>query len=172
MSVYAAITRLLTAVSRWLALLGGVLLLAVVAIVVLSVTGRNLVWIGLAPIPGDFELVQLSTALAIFCFLPWCQIQRAHVSVDILAPVLGKRLDAALSVLFNAMMTAATAFIAWRLSAGMGDYMLYGETTFILRLPVWWGYAVCVPVAWFGALVAAWTVVRSVVETTSAERPR
>lgn len=166
--MYRTLEGLLTGLSRLLALFGGLLLLAITAIVVLSVTGRNLTDIGLAPIPGDFELVEAATALAVFCFMPWCQMQRGHVAVDVFAEMLGPRVDALLSILFNVLMTGVAAFILWRLWAGTQDKMLYNETTFILQYPVWWGYAVCVPVAAVFVLVAAWTVVRSIVDTRNA----
>lgn len=163
-SVYQSIDTLLKALSRILALIGGGLLLAVTALVVVSVGGRALIWAGLGPVPGDFELVESATALAIFCFLPWCQMERGHVSVDVFADWLGPRIDVVLQIAFNMLITAAAAFILWRLWAGMQDKMLYNETTFILQFPVWWGYAACVPVGTVFVLVAAWSVVRSVVD--------
>lgn len=162
--MYSTISRLLTGLSRLLAMLGGALLLAITALVVLSVSGRALIWAGLGPIPGDFELVEAATALAVFCFLPWCQMERGHVSVDIFADQLGTRANTVLAVLFDLAMTAAAGFILWRLWAGMQDKMQYNETTFILQFPVWWGYAVCVPVGAVFVIVCAWTVVRSLVE--------
>lgn len=155
------ISRGLRSLCRGIALLGGVLLLAIMAVVVVSVTGRSLVWIGLGPIPGDFELVEAGGALAIFCFLPWCQLQKGHVTVDILQGVLGKRVDAGLETIYNLIMAGLCGLIAWRLWAGMLDKMNYGETTFILQFPVWWGYAVCLPMAILSVIVCLWTVVES-----------
>jgi TRAP-type C4-dicarboxylate transport system permease small subunit len=166
--VYSTITGILSGLSRFLALVGGTLLLAIIALVVLSVSGWALIWAGLGPIPGDFELVEAATALAVFCFLPWCQIERGHVSVDVFVQGMGPRLEAALSSVFNLMMTVAAGFILWRLWAGMQDKLQYNETTYILQFPVWWGYAVCIPVAAAFVLVCAWTVVRSLVETRTA----
>lgn len=166
--VYRTITAVLTALSRFLALIGGLLLLTVTALVVTSVSGRALIWAGLGPVPGDFELVEAATALAVFCFLPWCQLERGHVSVDVFVDLLGPRIDAVLQVAFNALMTVAAAFILWRLWAGMQDKMQYNETTFILQFPVWWGYAACAPVAAVFVLVCVWTVVRSAAETRVA----
>ena len=163
--MYSTISGILTALSRLLAMLGGALLLAITVLVVLSVSGRALIWAGLAPIPGDFELVEAGTALAVFCFLPWCQMERGHVSVDVFADQLGPRLNAGLAVLFDLAMTVAAGFILWRLWAGMQDKMQYNETTYILQFPVWWGYAVCVPVGAVFVLVCAWSVVRDMVET-------
>ena len=61
-------------------------------------------------------------------------------------------------------MTAAAALIAWRLQAGMVDKAAYLETTFILRLPVWWGYAGSLVGAWSFALVGLYTAWRSLNE--------
>lgn len=163
--MYQTLAGWLTGLSRLLALIGGLLLILITTLVVVSVSGRALVWAGLAPVPGDFELVEAGTALAVFCFLPWCQMQRGHVSVDVFVEMLGPRVDAVLSIFFNALMTVIAGFILWRLWAGMNDKMLYNETTFILQFPVWWGYAVCIPVAAVFVLVSGWTVIRSVVET-------
>lgn len=166
--VYQTLGRILTGLSRLLALIGGGLLLAVTVLVVVSVGGRALVSVGLAPIPGDFELVEAATALAVFCFMPWCQMQRGHVAVDAFVALLGPRVDAALSIVFNSLMTIAAAFILWRLWAGMQDKMQYNETTFILQFPVWWAYAVCVPVGGVFVIVCAWSVVESIAATRSA----
>lgn len=155
------ISRGLRTLCRGVALFGGVLLLAIIAVVVLSVSGRSMVWAGLGPIPGDFELVEAGGALAIFCFLPWCQLQKGHVSVDILHGIFGKAADAGLDTLYNLLMVGLSGLITWRLWAGMLDKMNYGETTFILQFPVWWGYAVCLPVAVLAVVACLWTVVES-----------
>ena len=46
---------------------------------VASIVGRALsgLGLGLGPVPGDFELVEAGTALAVFCFLPWCHLKAA-----------------------------------------------------------------------------------------------
>lgn len=155
------VSRGLRAFSRGVALLGGVLLLTIMGVVVVSVTGRTLVAIGLGPIPGDFELVEAGGALAIFCFLPWCQLQKGHVTVDIMQGLFGRRFDAGLETFYNLVMTGLSGLITWRLWAGMLDKLNYAETTFILQFPVWWGYAVCLPVAVLTVIACLWTAVES-----------
>ncbi len=155
------VSRGLRSFSRGVALLGGALLLTIMAVVVVSVTGRSLVSIGLGPIPGDFELVEAAGALAIFCFLPWCQLQKGHVTVDIMQGVFGGRFDAGLDTFYNLVMTGLSGLITWRLWAGMLDKLNYGETTFILQFPVWWGYAVCLPFAVLAVIACLWTAVET-----------
>lgn len=146
-------------------MLGGLVLLAIIIMSVLSITGRALIWMGLTPIPGDFELVQSGTAFAVFCFLPWCQLNAGHITVDLLKGPLGPRRDAALAVIHNALMTLTAAFIAWRAVDGMQEKIRYNETSFILQYPVWWGYAICLPPAVMFVVVSAFTVWRSVGQT-------
>lgn len=64
-----------------IALLGGVLLIALATTIVVSVTLRSDL-VGKAGVPGDFELVQMATGVAAFCFLPWCQLRRGNIFVD------------------------------------------------------------------------------------------
>ena len=52
------IERWVETLARLTALAGGLVLTALVVVTVVSVTGRSLVFAGLAPVPGDFELVE------------------------------------------------------------------------------------------------------------------
>lgn len=143
-----------------LALAGGAVLIALVILTCASIAGRAGIPLGLSPIPGDFELVELGTGIAVFAFLPWAVHARAHARVDLLAPLYGRRGNALLDRLSDLGMLAAALLIAWRLWAGLLDKLRYGETTFILQIPLWLAYGA----AWIGAaafvLVAAHAVLR------------
>jgi len=162
--LYSALERVLERLSIGLALVGGVVLVALVVITVVSVTGRALISVGLGPIPGDFELIEAGTGFAIFAFLPWCQMRRGHVTVDILMARLSTRTNLIIDIVANVLMTAAAGLVLWRLYLGMLDKMSYGETTFILQFPVWWPYSAALVGATVFVLVCAFTVVRSVHE--------
>jgi hypothetical protein len=54
--------------------------------------------------------------------------------------------------------------VAWRLILGMLDKQRYGETTFILGLPLWFGYAAAAVGAVLFVIVSAYTSWRSVRE--------
>src|SRR5262245_22263355 len=71
--------RVVEHMARILAVFGGAVALAVACVVVLSVLRR---WLSSAPIPGDFELAQIGTAVAVFAFLPYCQLVRGNIAVD------------------------------------------------------------------------------------------
>lgn len=56
--------------SQWAAIIGGLALVALTLMIVASVSGRAMLGLGLGPVPGDFELVEVGTAIAVFFFLP------------------------------------------------------------------------------------------------------
>lgn len=125
------------------AMAGGVALVAVVLLTTASVTGRSLARVGLAPVPGDYELVEVLTAFAVCACLGWCQLRRGHVRVDLPWQRAPRRLVAAVDVVVDGLMTLAAAILAWRLAAGMVDRARFGETTFVLQLPLAWAYGAC-----------------------------
>lgn len=140
--------------ARGLAFLGGLVLIAITVITVISIAGRSMVPLGLGPVPGDFELVEAGTAFAVFAFLPWCQLMRGHASVDLLATVFPPAMNRAVDLISEALMTFIIVLIAWRLWAGTIDKLNYGETTFILQFPVWWAYAVALVAALVAVVVS------------------
>lgn len=160
-----SVERLLERLCAWLAIAGGAVLVALTIATVVSITGRALTSVGLGPIPGDYELVEAGTAFAIFAFLPWCQLKRGHVTVDLLLARFGPRVNAGVDLVANILMTLASGLICWRLWLGMLDKQAYGETTFILQFPLWWPYAASLVGAAFAVLVCAYTVWRSLDET-------
>ena len=135
------IGRLIPLACTLLAILGGVFFLAEALMSVVSVIGRALFNL---PVPGDYELVQMLSAMGISMCLPYCQLKRGHVFVDFFtlwAPASLKRvLDAAASLL----LAGVSFLLAWRIWDGMLEMREYGETSMVIALPVWWGY---IPVA-------------------------
>ncbi|MGD1877952.1 MAG: TRAP transporter small permease [Kiloniellaceae bacterium] len=148
---------------------GGAVLIAALIVTVVSIVGRALIFAGLAPIPGDFELVEAATAFAVLAFMPLCQFHRGHVTVDLFLTRAGRRPNALIDVATNLAMTGAAGVITWRLCLGMLDKRSYGETTFILQFPVWWSYAGALVGAAVFTLVCAYTVWRSLDEAKTGE---
>ena len=146
--------------ARLLAILGGLVLVAVTALTVASIAGRAFTRQGLGPVPGDFELVEALTAFAVFAFLPWCQLRRGHATVDVFTRMLPERANRLIDLVCEVLMTAVVVLIAWRLWYGMADKLRYGETTFILQFPLWWSYAAAFAAAAAGVLVSAYAVLR------------
>lgn len=123
--------------ARWLALAGGAVLLGLTSLTVASILGRALI---ATPVPGDFELVELGAAVAVFAFLPYCQLVGGNVVVDVFTRHLRRRPRALLDGLGGLLFAAIAGVLTWRLALGGLDFRQYGETTMVLRLPVWWAF--------------------------------
>ena len=159
--MYDLLARGADGLSRLMAFLGGAVLIALVAMTCVSIIGRALVPLGLAPVKGDFEWIEIGMGLAVFAFLPWCQLTRAHARVDLFEPAFPPLVNRLIECVVDAAMCAAAIVLAWRLALGMLDKQRYGETTFILQFPVWQAYAAALAGAVAFALVAAFCVIRS-----------
>jgi TRAP-type C4-dicarboxylate transport system permease small subunit len=144
---------------RILAWFGGLVLVALALMSVASIAGRALSGLGLGPVPGDFELVEAGTALAVFCFLPWCHLRHGHATVDLLWGAYPLAMRRVLELLSDALMLVVWVLLVWRMGVAMLDYREYGESTFILQMPVWWGYAASLGPAIVGCLAYAWRLV-------------
>lgn len=125
------------------AVLGGIVLCAIALMTTISIIGRAFLFIGLRPVPGDFELVEAGTAFAVCAFLPWCQLQRGHVSVSIVSDRFSAHINRVLDLLVDLLLLATALVLTWRHLLGLIDKQAYGETTFILQYPIWWAYAGC-----------------------------
>ncbi|TDQ44768.1 TRAP transporter small permease [Tepidicella xavieri] len=138
--------------AKWSAIMGGILLVLLTLMIVASVSGRALIDVGLGPVPGDFELVEIGTAVAVFFFLPWTYLRGGHATVDILYSHLPGWAKRAVVTLSDLLMLALWLVLTWRLWEGMLEKRMYMESTFILQMPVWWAYALCLVGAVIGCL--------------------
>jgi TRAP-type C4-dicarboxylate transport system, small permease component len=154
--------RLAVGLAKWLAIAGGLVLLAMIAIVVISVIGRSLVWAGLKPILGDYELISVGMGFAVFAFLPWAHINRGHALVSLLTDRFSAAVNAWILVVTDLLMLVVSAFIAWRLWLGMLDKFNYRETTILLGFSMGWAFAAAVVGAIGMVLVAIYVLGRSI----------
>jgi TRAP-type C4-dicarboxylate transport system permease small subunit len=145
-----------------MAIAGGLVLMAMVAMVVVSIVGRALLSFGLRPITGDYELVSIGMGFAIFAFMPWAHLTRSHALVALVTDGLGVRANAWILVITDLLMLAMSSFLAWRLYFGMMDKFAYRETTLLLRFPLGWAYAMGLVGAVTLVLVAIYVLGRSV----------
>lgn len=138
--------------SRWTAIVGGLVLVALTLMIVVSITGRALIGVGLGPVPGDFELVEMGTGVAVLFFLPWTYLKGGHATVDLLFTHLPAWAQRAVLVVSDLLMLAAWLLITWKFYEGMAEKKQYMETTLILGMPLWWSYAACCVGATVGCL--------------------
>lgn len=159
--------------ARGMAILGGVVMVALVLLTCVSVLGRGLNsmghsdWLvalsegfadgliasGVGPVTGDFEVVEAGIAFSIFAFLPICQLYAGHATVDVFTSRLSDRANAWVIAFWDVVLTLVILLITWRLFAGLLDKLGNGETSFLLQFPVWWSYAA----SFVAALVASVT---------------
>ncbi|MGI9350393.1 MAG: TRAP transporter small permease [Rhizobiaceae bacterium] len=162
--------------AKWMALLGGAVLICLIAVTCISVIGRLLNTIGhydiletefpfisnllikFGPIVGDFEIIEAGIAFSIMAFLPWCQLNRAHAIVEIFTGFLPGILNRMLGFIWEALFAFVMIIIAWRLYVGTTDKMRFEETTFMLQFPVWWGYAACTFAAIIACIISIYSV--------------
>jgi TRAP-type C4-dicarboxylate transport system permease small subunit len=158
----AAAGRVVGGVARLLAVAGGIMLVSLAVMSAVSIIGRAFAKLGLGPVPGDFELIEAGCAVAVFAFLPWCQFRGGNVTVDLLESYLPAGLWAWLSVAGNIAMSIVAIILTWQLWLGFFDKLAYGETSMILQMPIWWGYAAGAVSALVFVLTCVYTVWRSI----------
>jgi len=148
--------RMLERLAKLLAIGGGVVLTGLTLMSVYSVVMRNLLG---APIQGDFELVQMGCAVSVAAFLPFTQLRNGNIFVDFFTLRASAGTKSALDGIGALLVGLALALIAWRTGVGAMDTYRNQETTMIMGLPIWWGYASMAPsfgVAAAAAFYSAW----------------
>lgn len=179
--------RAINRFSRAFAWLGGFVLSALIVLTCLSILGRSLnsvlhsdviqsalpglatglLNLGIGPINGDFELVEAGMAFSIFAFLPLCQMNGAHASVDIFTNTLSPAANRLLRALIDVVFAAVIVLIAVQLFSGMSSKLSTGQTTFLLQFPTWWAYAASLTGAIAAAIVAVYLAVMRCLELTT-----
>ena len=144
-------------VATVVALIGGALAFALAFLVTASVLLR---WLFDAPVPGDFEFVQMGTALIVFAYLPFCQIERGNIVVDAFTGHLPQRVRDRIDAVWDIVYAAVIGVIAYAMIQGVVDAWRSGEETMVSRVPLWPALAVCTTLAAFLSLVALYTAQR------------
>jgi TRAP-type C4-dicarboxylate transport system permease small subunit len=158
----------LFALSEGLAVLGGISLLVVTVFTVLSVVGRT----GFdAPILGDQEIVELGCAIAIFAFMPYCQMRAANVIVDFFTARLSLSARDCLDAVMNATFSACIPVVTWRLAVGGIATFNAGDASMFLRIPLWWGYSFAFVACVLWSLACLYSVLRCIRHLRNAARP-
>lgn len=170
--------RWLENITRALAFGGGFILAVIALVTVASIIGRFFLFAGLGPIKGDYEIVEMGSAIAIFAFMPFAQFKRAHVVVDIFTMRLPMRFQTFLGFVGDVLIALASGVLLWRFWLGLGEKIPYGsdglraalsmgykpffvETTYELSVPIWMPYSLAFIGATMFFLVSLFTVWRS-----------
>jgi len=180
--------NLATRAARFMAICGGLVLALLIVIICISVVGRSLngllhgwigtvlpavsAWllqVGVGPINGDFEFVEVGVAFSIFAFLPLCQISGGHASVDIFTSKLPSGLNRGLQMMIDIVFAIALIVMAYQLYKGMLSKQSYGDTTFLLQFPIWWAYAASLVGAVMAAVISVYVAGVRVVECVTGQ---
>jgi TRAP-type C4-dicarboxylate transport system permease small subunit len=168
---HGPVGRALERLCEAVAMVGGLLLVAIMLVSSVSVIGRSLSQVlgaRASGIPGDIEIVQLGCAVAVFAFLPLCQIKRATVLVGAFTKRLPVRYRAMFDLAANALFLVLACAIAVQLGYGTMEKFRNNDTTMVLRIPEGWAYAAALASAWLLAIVTAYTLVRSILEIATS----
>jgi TRAP-type C4-dicarboxylate transport system permease small subunit len=130
--------RILEPLSKLFAIAGGLMMTALTLMSLYSIVMRNLLG---NPIQGDFELVQIGCAIAVAAFLPYCQLRDGNIVVDFFTMRASHSTKSRLDGFAAVLMGLALGLLAWRGAVGGLSAKASAETSMIMGLPVWWGYA-------------------------------
>ena len=176
--------RLIYFLARFTAVIGGLVLMALVLMTTASIIGRTvnkmlhspffqekltglsqgLIDMGIGEINGNYELLEAGGAFAIFSFLPICQYYGAHATVDVFTSFLPARVNRWIMAFWEVVLAAVIVLIIWRLYEGMQRYLGNGETTLFLQFPVWWAYAASFASGVIASVVSVYCAVIRVIE--------
>jgi TRAP-type C4-dicarboxylate transport system permease small subunit len=124
-----------------LALAGGALLLVAIGITLVSVTSR---YIAGAPVPGDYELIELTCGVAIFLFFPYTHATGANISALFFTSAMPQRYQRALDLVHDVIFALVAAMLTWRMAAGLLEKYAAGESSMLIRIPLWWAFSFAV----------------------------
>ncbi|MEO0495818.1 MAG: TRAP transporter small permease [Pseudomonadota bacterium] len=130
-------------IARIWALLAGAVLLAIMAATSLNtlsfLIGRFTGPFGFVPpaLPGYEDFVSLAIAVAALAFMPWCQLQRGHIAIDIIVSRLPETISNMIDKAWLVLLTAVCLFLAYWLATGMIEARSDNAMSPILGWPRW-----------------------------------
>ncbi len=102
------------------------------------------------PVPGSFELTELSLLVLIFAGLPLVSHADEHVTMDFIDKMLGQRPLGLLERAVNALCAAVMFFLTWLIWLKAEKIAAYGDTTDVLGIML-------APFVYFMAVMVALT---------------
>lgn len=134
--------RILHRIAVLLAYVGGIIISGTGIMSAVSIVTRS---VFSYPILGDFELVEFGIAVAGACFLSYCQSTRGNIIVDFFTSTAGPHAIKWLDRLGSLLLALMFFVIGWRTLVSSVDLLHAGESTMLMGLPLWLGYALMVP---------------------------
>jgi TRAP-type C4-dicarboxylate transport system permease small subunit len=134
--------RRLFSLSKVFAIVGGLAMVAIVALAIVSIVGRKL---AATPVTGDVEIMQFIAAPAIACFFAYCHLIDGDVRVDFVSDHLPPGFQRALKIAGSALLGLVAVLLAWRTAVGAVSLFEAGETSALLSWRIWISQALVVP---------------------------
>ena len=147
----ARLGALLDRLAVLLAYGGGLIVAAVGIMSVISIVGRSALR---RPIIGDFELVEIGTAIAGSLFLPYCQATYGNIAVDLFTLRAGERTRDWLDRFGSLLMAVMFFAVGWRAAVGGIGMRQSGDSSMLLAFPIWIGYFGMLPGVFAAGAVA------------------
>ena len=150
-SLGARLGDILSRASILLAYCGGLVVAGVGVMSVISIVGRSALR---RPITGDFELVEIGTAIAGSLFLPYCQATYGNIAVDLFTVHASERTRDWLDRFGSLLMAIMFLAVGWRAAIGGIGMRQSGDSSMLLGFPIWIGYAGRLPGVFVAGAVA------------------
>ncbi len=127
---------------KTMAISGGMLFVALIAMSLVSIVGRKL---GFGSVNGDIELMQAGTAVAATAFLPYCTLLGEHIKVDFFTENLRDSLKRPIDGVTELLFGTVAGMLAWRTVLSAIATYESQEVTTLVSLPLWIPTALLVP---------------------------
>jgi len=127
---------------KTMAISGGVLFIALIAMSLVSIIGRKL---GFGSVNGDIELMQAGTAVAATAFLPYCTLLGEHIKVDFFTENMRDSLKRPIDGVAEVLFAIVSAVLVWRTILSAIATHESEEVTTLVSLPLWIPTALLVP---------------------------
>lgn len=130
-------------IATWWALLGGLILLAIVLVTACNAGAFALDRVArlfggtVTALPGYEDFVRLAISAAALMLMPYCQIRRGHLAVDLFFRMTLRRTKRLLDRLSLLGMALVTLFLAYWMLLGMIETHADGAVSRVLGWPEW-----------------------------------
>ncbi|MDZ7761367.1 MAG: TRAP transporter small permease [Desulfovermiculus sp.] len=151
------IAQLFDWISKKMLVIGGIFLVAMVALTCVDVTGR----LFNHPVFGAYELVSFMAALVVVGALPDSHMEKRHIGVEIVINKMSPSMQYLIELITDTISLILFSIVAWRMIAyGMG-MQESGEVSMNLKLPEY----IVIYIVGFGFLTFCAAILKNILDT-------
>ena len=154
--------RVLYKYSAALAIFGSLVIGFMALSISVSVIGRAT---GIGSISGIYDLIEIWTSTAIFAVLPYCQLMRENVIVDVILNRFSVRIKAICDAVGSAVFVLIGILLTWRLIYGGFDMYTNNESFTTIGFPRWLSFPYAALCMILLIAVCVYTLNRSIAES-------